>query len=73
MYVTGPRVLKQMTGVKCSQNELGGADVHSKSGVVHFIHNNEKDCFNAVQKLISLLPQIVRKKIKYHQIIYLKK
>ena len=64
MYVTGPRVLKQMTGVKCSQNELGGADVHSKSGVVHFIHNNEKDCFNAVQKLISLLPQNCEEKNK---------
>lgn len=64
MYVTGPRVLKQMTGVNCSQDELGGTNVHSKSGVVHFINDNEKDCFKAVQKLISLLPQNCEEKTK---------
>ncbi len=56
MYVTGPKVLEHVTGMKCSADNLGGADVHSRSGVAHFIHDSEKESFESVRSLISLLP-----------------
>ena len=56
MYVTGPKVLEHMTGIKCSDDNLGGTDVHSRSGVAHFIHDTEKESFEAVRRLIALLP-----------------
>jgi len=58
MYITGPDVVRAVTGEKISHQELGGAEVHAaKSGVVHFIHNDEKSCFEEVRRLLSFLPQ----------------
>jgi acetyl-CoA carboxylase carboxyltransferase component len=58
MYITGPEVIKKVTGEKVSFEELGGALVHSsKSGCSHFIFENEKDCLFAVKRLLSYLPQ----------------
>ena len=58
MYITGPDVIKAVTGEKISHQELGGAEVHaSKSGVAHFITDNEVACFKMVRRLLSLLPQ----------------
>jgi propionyl-CoA carboxylase beta chain len=58
MYITGPEVIKAVTGEQVSQEELGGAEAHaSKSGVAHFINDSEEDCFNQVRKLIEFLPQ----------------
>lgn len=58
MYITGPEVIKSVTGEKISFDELGGATVHSlKSGCCHFVFKNEKDCFSGVKKLVSYLPQ----------------
>ena len=58
MYITGPEVIKAVTGEKVSHEELGGADTHaSKSGVAHFTAESEADCFNQVRKLIEFLPQ----------------
>lgn len=57
MYITGPQVIKKITGETVSFEDLGGASVHtSKSGCAHFVYDNEKDCFLAVKKLLSYLP-----------------
>jgi len=58
MYITGPEVIKKVTGQEISFEELGGAVTHTqKSGCGHFIFSSEKDCFLAVKKLLSYLPQ----------------
>jgi acetyl-CoA carboxylase carboxyltransferase component len=58
MYITGPEVIRAVSGEKVSFEDLGGAAVHSqKSGCSHFIFKSEKDCFLGVKKLLSYLPQ----------------
>jgi propionyl-CoA carboxylase beta chain len=58
MYITGPSVVKSVTGEIISHQELGGADIHSlKSGVAHFLYDNEQECFRQVRRLISFIPQ----------------
>jgi len=58
MYITGPEVIKKVTGEDVTFESLGGASVHStKSGCAHFVYENEKDCFNGVKILLSYLPQ----------------
>ncbi len=58
MYITGPDVVRAVTAEEISHEDLGGAAVHAKkSGVSHFTFENEKDCFAAVQRLLSFLPQ----------------
>ncbi len=57
MYVTGPGVVKAVTGEETSHEELGGAKVHAEtSGVAHFIADSEPQCFAMVRKLLSFLP-----------------
>ena len=58
MFVTGPKVVKSVTGEDISTEDLGGADVHScKSGVSHFRVTNEEAGIEAIRELISYLPQ----------------
>ncbi len=58
MYLTGPDVVKAVTGEEVSHEQLGGAMVHTqKSGVAHFAPDTEQDCFQAVRRLLSFLPQ----------------
>jgi acetyl-CoA carboxylase carboxyltransferase component len=58
MFVTGPEVVKEVLSQEVSFEELGGARAHAtKSGVAHFIANNEYDCFDKVKKLLSFIPQ----------------
>ena len=58
MFVTGPKVVKSVTGEDISTEDLGGADVHScKSGVSHFRVANEEAGIEAIRELISYLPQ----------------
>ncbi|MEU1231235.1 carboxyl transferase domain-containing protein, partial [Streptomyces sp. NPDC005828] len=58
MFITGPDVVKAVTGEEITQNGLGGADVHSSvSGVSHFVHDDEQSCIDEVRYLLSLLPQ----------------
>lgn len=58
MYITGPEVVKKVTGEEVTFEELGGTTVHcSKSGCSHFQFLTEKDCFAGVKKLLSYLPQ----------------
>jgi acetyl-CoA/propionyl-CoA carboxylase len=58
MFVTGPEVVKEVLSQEVSFEELGGARAHAtKSGVAHFIANNEYDCFDKVKKLLAFIPQ----------------
>jgi propionyl-CoA carboxylase beta chain len=57
MFVTGPNVVKTVTHEEVSFEELGGADTHAtKSGVAHFIFDNEIETLLNVRKLMSYLP-----------------
>jgi methylmalonyl-CoA decarboxylase subunit alpha len=57
MHITGPEVIKTVTGEAVTAEDLGGARVHSeKSGVAHFVSPNEKECFALVRKLLGYLP-----------------
>jgi methylmalonyl-CoA decarboxylase subunit alpha len=57
MFITGPDVVKAVTGESVTFEELGGAQVHAtNSGVAHFIYDDEKACLEDVRYLVSLLP-----------------
>lgn len=57
MFITGPEVIKTVTGEEITKEELGGADVHaSKSGVAHFHYADETECIKEIRKLINYLP-----------------
>ncbi len=58
MFVTGPKVVKTVTGEVVTEQELGGAITHgTKSGVTHFIAEDEREGILLIRKLISYLPQ----------------
>jgi propionyl-CoA carboxylase beta chain len=57
MFVTGPNVVKTVTHEDVSFEDLGGAETHaSKSGVAHFIYDNEIETLNNVRRLMSYFP-----------------
>lgn len=57
MFLTGPKVVKTVTGEDVTQEELGGASVHTtKSGVAHFSVSNEDDGLSLIRKLFGFLP-----------------
>jgi propionyl-CoA carboxylase beta chain len=57
MFVTGPKVVKTVTHEELTSEELGGAEVHaSKSGVAHFIAENDLDAIEIVNRLMSFIP-----------------
>ena len=58
MFITGPQVVKAVTGGSVSAEELGGARVHmTESGVAHFSCRDERSCLEAIRDLLSYLPQ----------------
>ena len=58
MFVTGPKVVKTVTGEDITTEDLGGAQIHSsKSGVSHFLLEDEEEGLLLIRKLLSYLPQ----------------
>lgn len=58
MFLTGPKVVKSVTGEDVTQEQLGGADMHAgRSGVSHFAVDNEEDGMHLIRHLLSFLPQ----------------
>ena len=58
MFLTGPKVVKAVTGEDVTQEDLGGASVHaSKSGVTHFTAETEEEGLAFIIKLLSYIPQ----------------
>jgi propionyl-CoA carboxylase beta chain len=74
MFVTGPNVVKTVTHEDVSFEELGGAETHAiKSGVAHFVFDNEIQTLQNVRKLLSFIPLNYRdrapeKKFDYNSI-----
>ena len=58
MFLTGPKVVKTVTGEDVTQEQLGGATVHtSKSGVAHFAVDTEEEGLQLIRKLLGYMPQ----------------
>ena len=57
MFITGPDVIKAVTGEKVTFEQLGGAMSHNqKSGVAHFAAENEEHCIEYIKTLLSYIP-----------------
>lgn len=57
MFLTGPKVVKTVTGEDVDQEQLGGASVHAtKSGVAHFAVDTEEDGIGLIRQLLSFMP-----------------
>ncbi len=58
MYITGPDVIKTVSGEEVSHEDLGGAMVHARvSGNCHFVADDEKEVLGMVRRLLTFLPQ----------------
>lgn len=63
MFITGPQVIKAVTGEEVTMEELGGAYTHNqKSGVAHFLAKDEAECMAMIKKLLAFLPSNNREK-----------
>jgi methylmalonyl-CoA carboxyltransferase large subunit len=57
MFITGPQVIKQVTGETITQEALGGPDAHmALSGVTHFVAENDQEALYLCRRLLSFLP-----------------
>lgn len=57
MFITGPQVIKQVTGEVITAEALGGADSHmAHSGVIHFVADNDEQAVAYCRRLLSFLP-----------------
>jgi methylmalonyl-CoA carboxyltransferase large subunit len=56
LFITGPQVIRQVTGEQVSAQELGGAHAQTASGVVHFVASDDEDAMRICSELIALLP-----------------
>lgn len=57
MFITGPQVIKTVTGEEVSAEQLGGAMTHNRvSGVAHFLADDEKACLDQIKELFNYLP-----------------
>lgn len=57
MFITGPQVIKTVTGEEVSAQQLGGAMTHnSVSGVAHFMAENDAECMEQIRRLLSFIP-----------------
>ncbi len=57
MFITGPQVIKAVTGEDVSPEDLGGAMTHNAySGVAHFVSENERSCLAEIRRLLGFIP-----------------
>jgi len=56
MFITGPKVIKQVTGEVVSDEELGGPHAQMSSGVVHLIAQNDEEATQLCRRLLSFMP-----------------
>jgi propionyl-CoA carboxylase beta chain len=58
MFITGPDVIKAVTGEEVTKEELGGGSTHNSiSGVAHFLTQDDQDCIATCKTLLGFLPQ----------------
>jgi acetyl-CoA carboxylase carboxyltransferase component len=68
MFITGPDVVKAVTHQEVTFDELGGADVHAeKSGIAHFVTDDDKTCILQIRRLFGYLPMNYREKPPYQE------
>lgn len=68
MFIAGPAFVKTQTGRKCSEEELGGAEVHAReSGVADFVTEDDDHCLSLIKELLSYLPANNREKPPYRE------
>jgi len=66
MYIAGPAFVETNIGEKATEEELGGASMHSRvSGVCHVVAENDEDCLLKIRELLSYLPSSNREKPPY--------
>jgi len=57
LFITGPQVIKEVTGEQITAEQLGGVESHSHySGVVHFVAENDEDAMRITKRLLTFLP-----------------
>jgi len=57
MFITGPQVIKQVTGEEITADALGGADAHmAHSGLIHFVAEDDEEAIDICRRLLSFLP-----------------
>ena len=57
MFITGPDVIRTVTGEEVSREELGGAATHSsRSGIAHLVTTDDESCLAQIRELLSFLP-----------------
>ncbi|MDR1471590.1 MAG: methylmalonyl-CoA carboxyltransferase [Synergistaceae bacterium] len=57
MHITGPQVIKAVTGEDVTSEQIGGARAHNQtSGVAHFFAADEEECYAQIRKTLSYLP-----------------
>src|SRR4051794_8483893 len=56
MFLTGPAVVREVTGEDASARELGGPEVHGRNGVCHFSVASDLDAIELVRQLLFYLP-----------------
>ena len=59
VLIGGPALVERALGVRMTKEELGGAEVHAKSGVIDNIAEDEQDAFNQIRRFLSFLPSNV--------------
>src|SRR5919202_1083431 len=68
MFITGPDVIKSVTGEEVSFESLGGAGTHNtRSGVAHFSVPDEESCLEDVRYLLSFIPEINHETAPYYE------
>jgi acetyl-CoA carboxylase carboxyltransferase component len=68
MFITGPKVVKEIIHEDVSVDTLGGAKVHTeKSGVSHFVAEDEEEALHTIRMLLSYMPQNNRSKPPYYK------
>jgi propionyl-CoA carboxylase beta chain len=61
LAITGPKVIKEVTGEEVTLEQLGGAAVHgARTGVVHFVVPDERSCLDGARRLLGFLPRSSR-------------
>lgn len=65
-FITGPRVIKELTGEIITMEELGGTEIHSQySGVANFVCKNDVECIEEIKRLLSYI--CIKEKSDNHQ------
>ncbi len=68
MFITGPKVVKQVMFMDITEEDLGGAAIHSqKSGVAHFRCGSESECYEKVRRLLDYIPHFYGDKTPFQE------